>query len=137
MKPQTITIVNCMDMENKVQKQIQCSYFQTLGYVRSQIAAVFGLQINEFIMIIRSNQVDAETEDDTYIKDIQGIFSQVTIKQNKTYDRGLHPKFLLSNNEKHFKTIFSMLKGSSADASLTELVWALISKLPQNQSVSE
>lgn len=39
----------------------------------------------------------------------------------------------MSKDEKHFQTIFSLLK--SADASLTELVWALISKLPQNQSV--
>jgi hypothetical protein len=35
---------------------------------------VFGLQINEFIMIIRNNTIDADTEDDTYIKDIQGLF---------------------------------------------------------------
>ena len=86
-------------------------------------------------MIIRSNQVDAETEDDTYIKDIQGMFNQVTIKQNKIYNRNLHPKFLLSQNENHFKTIFSMLKGKNA--LLTELVWDLISKLTQNQSIFE
>jgi len=30
-----------------------------------------------------------------------------------------------------------MLKGSAADASLTELVWALIMRLPQNQAVIE
>lgn len=83
-------------------------------------------------MIIRSNMVDADTEDDTYIKDIQGLVSQVTIKLNKNYSRGLHPKYLLSDNEKHFNSIFSMLKGSTADASLTELVWALIMRLPQN-----
>lgn len=35
VKPQTITVINCMDMENKTTKQIQTSYFQTLGYVRS------------------------------------------------------------------------------------------------------
>jgi len=78
------------------------SFFQTLGFVRSQIAAAFGLEINEFHMIIRSNQIDADLEDDTYVKDIQGMFNQVTIKANKNYSRNLHPKYLISNNEKHF-----------------------------------
>lgn len=49
-------------------------------------------------MIIRSSLIDADTEDDTYIKDIQGLVSQVTIKLNKNYSRDLHPKFILSNN---------------------------------------
>lgn len=30
-----------------------------------------------------------------------------------------------------------MLKGSATDASLTELVWALIMRLPQNKAVIE
>lgn len=137
VKPTIITVINCMDLDNKTTKQIPISYFKTLGFVRSEIAAAFGLQINEFHMIIRSNQIDADTEDDTYIKDIQGLVNSVTIKLNKTYSRSLHPKYLLANNEKHFKTIFSMLKGSFADSSLTELVWALIMRLPQNQSVIE
>jgi len=47
----------------------------------------------------------------------------------------LHPKYLLSKNQENFNVIFSMLQASSPE--LCEPVWALISKLPQNESVIE
>ena len=113
------------------------SYFQTLGYLRSQIASLFGIQIAEFKMIIKNQEMDPDIDDDTYIKDVLGLFNQVTMKANANYSRALQPKYSLAQSEKHFNTIFSMLKNNSEDPSLTELVWALISRLPTNQAVFE
>jgi hypothetical protein len=101
------------------------------------IATLYGLQINEFVMIIRSNQIDPDTDDDTYIKDVQGMFNQVTIKANKHYHRNLHPKYLISQNERYFNTVFALLRDQNVDAATTELVWALITRLPVNQSLHE
>jgi len=135
IKPFEVDIINNMDPENRTIQRILISYFQTIGHLREKIAREFGLQINDFNLMIKQNFVDPDIDDDRYLKDINGLPSKFTIEKNIFYDAALHPKFLLSNNQENFSVIFSMLKASSP--TLCEPVWALISKLPVNEHVIE
>lgn len=75
-----------MDPENRVLQRTHISYFQTLGHLRAKIAAENGYQINEFHLLIKSNQVDPDIDDDRYIKDINAFAQKCSIKRNSAYD---------------------------------------------------
>lgn len=133
IKPLEIDVITHMDPENRISYRMHISYFQTLGHLRAKIARELGFQINEFKLIIRQAEVDPDIDDDRYIKDMNGYPTKCTIKRNQNYERELHPKYQLAKNEEHFSVIFSMLWAGSPE--LSEPVWALISKLPKNESV--
>ena len=56
-------------MEN-VRKIVSITYFQTLGHLRFKIAEAFEYHINEFLMQVKNSIVDADEDDDKYIKDL-------------------------------------------------------------------
>lgn len=62
---------------NQSVKTVYMSYFQSLGYLRQQIAETFGLQQNEFLMIIKNQIIDPELEDEKLMRDIPGMFTTV------------------------------------------------------------
>ena len=103
--------------------------------MREKIAKELRLEINEFILQMKNAPVDPDIDDEKYFKDYNGLPTKCIIKRNPNYDPLLHPKFLLAKNQENFNVIFAMLQASSPD--LCEPVWALISKLPVNQSVIE
>ena len=61
--------------------QISISYFQTIGYLRAKIAEQLVMQINQFDMIIKTQYVDPDENDDKYIKDVTP-FNIVLIQKN-------------------------------------------------------
>lgn len=85
--------------------------------------------------MIKNGTVDPDVDDDKYMKDLNGTPSKCSIKRNANYNPQQHPKYLLSKNQDNFQVIFSMLWANSPE--LCESVWALIAKLPKNQSVIE
>jgi hypothetical protein len=73
-------------------------------------------------------------DDDKYIRDFPGQFQQnIFIKRNPEYEPANHPKFLLSNNEKHFAQIFNMLK--TAPLQDLDSIYDLFTKLPVNENL--
>jgi hypothetical protein len=50
-------------------------------------------------MVIKSQIIDPELEDDKYMRDIPGMFTTVQLKMNTNYNPLSHPKFLISNNQ--------------------------------------
>ena len=92
-KPVKIIVNNCMNTEKLDKDEVSLHYYQTLGFLREQVAQKFGLQINEFVLIIKNQLVDVELDDHKYFKDITGMFTMCLIKRNPDYNPAAHPKF--------------------------------------------
>ena len=78
-------------------KTILISGFQTIGHLREKIAKAFSLAIAEFNILIKSNIVDPDIDDDKYLKDVQQqLPKKFRIERNQNYEPSIHPKFLLA-----------------------------------------
>jgi len=130
-----IKVQSWMEEQPQV-KSVGLTYYQSLGHLRKHIADTFGLQQNEFIMLLKNQQlIDPETDDDKFMKDFPGMFSHVAIKRNTSYDPALHPKYLISENLEYFERIFDMLKTSQV--SKLDSIYGLFVKLPVNKTLME
>ena len=59
--------------------KIQLTQFESLGAVRKKCADELGIDINEFIMVVKNMKVDPDEDDEKYIRDFgmsQTIFCQ-------------------------------------------------------------
>jgi hypothetical protein len=107
----------------QVESRINVSSFETLGAVRERCAKVFGLELNEFHMSMKSGFIDPDKDDDRYVKD-HDMSLHIYLSPNQSYDKRAHPKFLVAANQEYFEQLFSLL--SKNNAALTESVWSLL-----------
>lgn len=59
--------------------------------------------------------IDPETDDDKFMKDFSGMFSDIQIRKNPNYMPMYHPKHLISENQVYFEKIFGMFKTSAVE----------------------
>mmetsp|Transcript_15515 Transcript_15515/g.21028 ORF Transcript_15515/g.21028 Transcript_15515/m.21028 type:complete len:132 (-) Transcript_15515:47-442(-) len=102
IKAADFEIVNQFDPEHKTSQKVSVSYFQTIGHLRVKIAQEFKLAINEFNILLKSNMIDPDIDDDKYIRDINQLPKKFSIERNTNYDPALHPKYLLAKNQENF-----------------------------------
>lgn len=128
LHPWAITVTRRKDGA-QVESRINVSSFECLGAVRERCAKVFGLELNEFHMQMKSGFIDPDKDDDRYVKD-HDMSLHIYLTPNQAYDKRAHPKYLVSANQDYFEQLFSLL--SKNNASLTESVWNLLQKIPIN-----
>lgn len=54
LKPIMIKVNSWMDAEKPLAKSVGLTYYQSLGVLRQNIAEIFGLQQNEFVMMLKN-----------------------------------------------------------------------------------
>ena len=47
-----------------VKKNVQASYFQSIGHLRVKVAEAFGFQLNEYTMCLKNQIVDPDDDDE-------------------------------------------------------------------------
>ena len=120
-----------VDGKNQTGK-ISVSQFETLGAIRQKIATFFKLDQNEFNMKVSNMFVNAEVDDDKYVKEF-GMSQTIYLFANNNYVKTEHPKFLIEKDKDLFELIFYLLTKQANLPSLVEPVWALLQELPVNK----
>ena len=77
--------------------KIQLTQHESLGAVRKKCADVMGLDMNEFVMVIKNQRVDPDSDDERYIRDF-GMSQCIMCTTNALYDKKSHPKIMLGEN---------------------------------------
>ena len=54
IRPVMVQVTNAMDPDNRNTLPVPMTFFQTFGFLRKQIAEVFGLEINQFMLYIKN-----------------------------------------------------------------------------------
>lgn len=131
----SIQVTNMMDPLAPVQKIFNLYYYQSLGFLRKEIAKEYSLAPAEFHIVLKSQMIlDPETDDDKFMRDLAGQFQPyVTIRRNEAYVPEDHPKLYLSQKAENFEAIFTLLK--IAPVNQLDKIYSLFTKLPVNPAL--
>lgn len=120
-----LTIIYRKEGNQQYETRLPVSQFDVFGAVRERCASLFNLDMNEFLLKLRTCIADPDEYDDTYVKDIDfSMGHQLIVLPNPAYSKQGHPKHLLAENQVYFEQLFTLLsRGSPA---LVEPVWELL-----------
>lgn len=126
----TLQVTNKTD---NVRKGIQVQYFQTIGYLRQQIALAFGFELTQFRIQIAKTVLDPDDWDEKLVKEICNY--NIFIYRDEEFDPTQNPKTLISGVKENFEILFGLL--AHENPIFVELTWDLLMRLPINVQLQE